>query len=276
MNYVDKNNQILNEWRSKYHKQDISCDFFAEDGIMFRGEFDHNGANWLRKESEDGSKENDLWANAPLRILYLTKDQPSVDDGAWDLREECYHHPNSSIEDYKLRRQYAFHRNLVFSLYGFYCSIQGKIPLFEDVSSPSLEPEVLRVSDEFPFARINCKKIVGGSNCPQEELEEALKNDEKFLKQQINSLDANLIICCGHQNGQNAILEMLNRIGYNFPSSPEDDDCYDVYYDEKKQVVAIDSYHLSYFGYGGANHYKDLVQTWQAFLKKHPGFLQRR
>ena len=70
MNYVEKNNQILNEWRSKYHKQGISCDFFAEDGIMFRGEFDHNGANWLRKESEDGIHEHDR-VDAML-ILYTT------------------------------------------------------------------------------------------------------------------------------------------------------------------------------------------------------------
>ena len=275
MNYVEKNNQILEEWFSKYHEQDVSCDFFAEDGIMFRGEFDHNGANWLRKESEGGSKENDLWANAPLRILYLTKDQPSFDDGAWDVREECYHNPNKSIEEYKLRRKCTFHRNLVYSLYGYYCSIHGKKTPFEEVCSPSLESEVLRVSDEFPFARINCKKLVGGNNCTQKKLDEALKYDEELLKRQIISLDADLIICCGNKNKRNAILDMLNRIGYDFPSSPEDDDCYDIYYDDKKQVVAIDSYHLS-FPYGDANHYRDLVLTWQAFLEKHPGFLPRR
>ena len=271
MNYVEKNNQILKEWFSVFQAIGLTGDSFAEDGIMFRGEFDNsNRPHWFRHES---GEENALWANAPLRILYLTKDQPSESCGAWDLRDECYHDPNSRIEDYKLRHEFTFHRNLVYSLYGFYCSIQGKNPSFEDVSSPSLEPEVLRVSDEFPFARINCKKMVGGSNCPQEKLEEALKKDEEFLKQQIMSLDADLMICCGNQNGKNVILEMLNRIGYNFQHT--DKDSYDVYYDEKNQVVAIDSYHLS-FPYGDANHYRDLVLTWQAFLEKHPGFLPRR
>lgn len=273
MNYVEKNNQILKEWFSVFQAIGLTGDSFAEDGIMFRGEFyKSNSQYWFRHES---GEENTLWANAPLRILYLTKDQPSAYCGAWDVREECCHEPNSSIEDYILRHEF-FYRNIVYSLYGYYCSIQGKKPLFEDVSSLSLEPEVLRVSDEYPFARINCKKIVGNGNCPQDKLEEVLKKDEEFLKRQIMCLDADLIICCGNQNGKNAILEMLNQIGYNFQHT--DKDSYDVYYDEKKQVVAIDSYHLSYsYGrYKYVDHYKDLVLTWQAFLEKHPGFLPRR
>lgn len=272
MNYVEKNEEILKDWFQQYQELGFTGDDFAEDGIMFRGAFKwrENANHWYREAS---GFENILWANVPLRVLYLTKDQPSEDCGAWDLREECYHDPNSNIHEYKLRREFTFHRILVYSLYGYYASTKGKRPSFEEVSSKKLEEEVVIVSDEFPFARINCKKLVGTRSCPQDKLVEAISKDRDYLREQILSLDADLIICCGNQHEDNAILNMLNEIGYHFEWT--DKDSYDVYFDKNKQVAAIDSYHLSY-PYGDEKHYKDLVTTWQAFLDKHPDFLSKR
>ena len=47
------------------------------------------------------SSENSLWEAAPLRILYLTKDQNTSGSETWDVRSESYRHlaPNATEDD---------------------------------------------------------------------------------------------------------------------------------------------------------------------------------
>ena len=45
--FVKENERILTEWKRKYNDDDN----FADDGIMFRGMFYFDGANWRRDKS---------------------------------------------------------------------------------------------------------------------------------------------------------------------------------------------------------------------------------
>lgn len=210
--FVKENDAILDEWFSRHLSENYTENQFSKDGIMFRGDFKYrdNGGNcshWYRVPS---GEENEGWSNAPLRILYLTKDQNSQDCGAWDVREECYHNPNSEIEDNILRRQFPIHKNLVFSLYGIVESLRGHVPSYKEIETKALDKEILKISDEYPFARINCKKIIGTSECTDATLKEYLLKATDYLKKQILSLESDLILCCGSRNGNNIILNFLS------------------------------------------------------------------
>ena len=95
--YVAENERILNEWRKNNEKNGETN--FADDGIMYRGtieEFDYGTERFSDKDQE-----NKMWNEAPLRILFLTKDQNAGGYDAWDVRGET---GNLS---------YAFFRNLL-------------------------------------------------------------------------------------------------------------------------------------------------------------------
>jgi hypothetical protein len=271
-NYVEENEKILDAWEQEYKNRGKDI-YFSRDGIMFRGEFaKKNDGNWYRKKS---GNENELWAKCPLRILYLTKDQNAGEnhDQNWDCRVGSLHHPNSDIADYKLFKvSSGFNQNLANSLYGLATTTPEKFVEFEDLD----EKEVVKVSDEYPFAHINCKKEAGGAKCSDAVLDAAMKEYSAFLKQQILNLDADIIVCSGGWRGnanEDVMVNFLNSIGYKFE---RDKDCgnYVFHYDETNNKVAISAYHLGYFVYGRKQMYDDIVKTYYLFLRKYPDFLK--
>ena len=69
MNFVEKNDSILQKW--KEHIEKVEKDpKFASDGIMFRGEIDQYSADQNERWSNP-EKENELWENAPVRYLFF-------------------------------------------------------------------------------------------------------------------------------------------------------------------------------------------------------------
>ena len=266
-NYVEENEKILADWKQEYKNRGKNINF-VPDGIMFRGDFAQcdNGI-WYRKKS---GKENQLWSECPLRILYLTKDQNAGDvhDDYWDCRGGSLHKPYSNKEDYILNRKTAFNENLAKSLYGLVTTKPNKFVEFKNIE----EKEVVKVCDEYPFAQINCKKEAGGSTCPYPILIEAIKEYGPFLKQQILNLDADIFVCCGEQkNGFNPSLNFLNEIGYNFKYT--NDNSYAIHYDEQKNKIAICAYHLGH-RYSRQAMYEDIVKTYYVFLQEHRDFIK--
>lgn len=272
--YVAENERILNEWREKYVKENQhlypKCpnlgDYFANDGIMFMGEivWDKNKCRWKRSENKE--KENAVWDKEPLRILYLTKDQNTGYDVAWDARSESFINPRSDLETPRLHKL-SFFRNLVYSLYGI---------LNSEACRPMLDfsdEEALSCSCKHAFARINCKKEVGEDKCPNDILKKAIDNDKEYLKQQIDNLNADIFFCCGYSESivptGSHILNFLNEIGYNFEQDSKEETGEWIYYDKKSNKVAINSYHLSYSGFD----YNGLITAYSKFLKNHPDFM---
>lgn len=212
-------------------------------------------------------KENELWSKAPLRILYLTKDQNTGDDVAWDVRSESFRYAD---EKYRptgmwLDTKTTFFRNLVYSLYGIGNTTAEKIAI--DFTNE----KALEYADKHIFARINCKKEVGGATCSNDILRKAIESDNKYLKQQIDNLDADILVCCGYSQSiektGSLILNFLNDNGYNFV--PVVDEW--IYYYEKENKIAINSWHLSDFR---RFDYSEMVLKYHEFLKKHPDFIK--
>ena len=267
-NYVEENQRILVNWEQEYKNRGNVINF-CPDGIMFRGsiEKDKAGKNWRHLEN---GKENDFWANCPLRILFLTKDQNGGMDHEdyWDPRGDAYHKPGSRIEDYVLDKRTAFNTNIVNILYGLVKTTPDTFIEYDKID----EKDAVKVSDEYPFARINCKKEVGGPSCPDNVFIKAIDDYSCYLKQQILNLDSDIFVCCGNYNKKNLILNFLNKIGYKFEYL--NDESYSIYYDKEKNKIAIDLYHLSYNYYSREAMYNDAIKTYFAFLKSHPNFIK--
>ena len=267
MNFVEKNQNILNRWRVKFVK-----DFgkeneyrFADDGIMNKGECksDSDGRWW--RETSKTAKENDLWTNAPLRVLFLTKDENRYDNAAWDVRKETFHAQNSEWEQNEISSSFFF-RNEANILYGILHTTPYNMVGFEEFSIN----DAVEFSDNQIFARINCKKEGGGGRVENVVLQTAIDNDYLLLKEQILNIDADILICCGSQGEENITLDLVRKIydkefeycDYGTKKGTA------VHYNEKRKKLAIDIYHLAYSRYGGEiARYYEAVGAYYSFIK---------
>jgi hypothetical protein len=269
--YVAENERILNEWRNQLNQYE----YFAPDGIMYKGEFRgaykyyENGEYKFRWVRIPSGRENILWTNAPLRVLFLTKDQDSSGDTAWDVRSETYWYADDNITpiERRLDTKSVFNRNLVYILYGILKTSADQPMAYNDFT----DKEALSFSDKQIFARINCKKEVGEDKCPDNVLVDAINRDQSFLERQIKNLDSDIFVCCGYSQSipetGNRMLNFLNSIGYNF--KPQDEEKW-IFYDSNKNKVAINSYHLSYLRFD----YVGMISAYCEFLKNHPNFIK--
>lgn len=255
-NYVEINNQILEEW--KKHNEEFEETNFADDGIMYRGEIVpiKNGT----ERYSDEAKENRLWNDAPLRILFLTKDQNAGEYEAWDVRGETGD------------LSYAFFRNLMYQLYGLIYTKPGQKADYNFTNEKAIE-----LYSTYPIARINAKKEAGASSVSNYTLRRYIERDGYFLKRQIENLDADIIVCCGYsesiEESGNLLLNFLNKeCDYEFVKIPDNEW---IYYDEHKNKIAINNWHLS-ARISSEYWYEELTEAYEQFLSKHHTFLESR
>ena len=284
--YVTENERILKKWQKafiedkKHEKKYIGEDvekFFAYDGIMNKGEFafDENKSDGtiIRKPS---GNENTLWNDCPLRVLFLTKeentggDENTVGDEAWDVRAETFHEKGDLLPpENKTISSSFFYCNEACLLYGLLNTKPNKKILFDSFSWQ----EALEFSDEKIFARINCKKEVGGPSISDFVLQKEIGKYDKSLKAQILNLDADILICCGSQNGKNIILETVKKFyEKEYKEEFEYVDCVKdkgtgMHYNKKRNKLAIDAYHLAYFKGGYKARYSEIIDMYYEFLK---------
>ncbi len=254
--FVAENERILEKWKKR--NEEIGETKFADDGIMYRGiikEFDYGSERFSDKE-----KENKIWNEAALRILFLTKDQNARGSAAWDVRGETGD------------LSYAFFRNLMYQLYGLVNTKPGHKADFKFTNEQAIE-----LYKTFPIARINAKKEAGASSISNHTLRYYLERDKDLLKEQIVNLDADIIVCCGYseiiEESGNLLLNFLrSECHYNLIKQ-EDGDW--IYYDnnEKSPKVAINNWHLS-ARISSVEWYNQLTDAYHSFLEKHPDFIK--
>ena len=261
IDYVAENERILNEWRKSNEERGEK--HFADDGIMYRGaikEYDYGTERFSDKDQE-----NKMWNEAPLRILFLTKDQNSGAVGdeeydAWDVRGET---GNLS---------YAFFRNLMYQLYGLVNTKPGYKADYKFTNEQAIE-----LYNTFPIARINAKKEAGTSSISNYTLKYYIERDKELLKKQILNLDADIIVCCGYsdyvEESGNLLLNFLrNECQYNLIKQDEDGW---IYYDDNEQnpKMAINNWHFS-ARKSSEEWYNLLIDAYHRFLEKHPNFIK--
>lgn len=259
--YVAENKRILEEWRKSLMIEDNS---FALDGIMNKGEFYIDEYEAVRRE--ESGKENSLWNECPLRVLFLTKDENA--EIAWDVRTETFYEKGCGLPPQnKTVSGSFFYQNEACLLYGLLNTkpTENGLIKYEDFSWK----DALRFSDEKIFARINCKKEVGGSTISDNVLRNAIKENYKYLKEQILIIDADILVCCGSQNGSNSILNTVYDI---YKDEFKYADCVKgkgtgMHYNARRNKLAIDAYHLAFFKGGLEARYNETVGMYYEFLK---------
>lgn len=260
--FISENEKILDEWKisnEKYGEYN-----FAYDGIMNKGEV-IIGEGYIERESDKNHIENQLWKTTSLRVLFLTKDQNTWGGDAWDVRAE---YGRSNMESDSI--QFTFYRNLMYLLYGI-CHTTEECKTEYDFSNR----DALDFFDSYPFARINAKKEGGNSSISNNTLRFYLKRDCDFLKKQIQNLNPDVIFCCGYsetvEETGNLLLNFLNNNGYKFQCASKNNW---IYFDERKNKIAINSWHLS-ARISSQRIFEELMNDYHSFIKEHPYFLFR-
>lgn len=259
--YVAENERILEEWRKSLKIED-AC--FAFDGIMNKGEFYIDEYEAVRRK--ESGKENALWNECPLRLLFLTKDENA--EIAWDIRTETFYEKGCGLppKNKKISGSF-FYQNEACIFFGLQNTklAENEMIKYDDFSWE----DALRFSDDNIFARINCKKEVGGSTLSDSVLRDAIKENYKYLQEQILTLDADILVCCGSQNGNNLILNTVYEI---YKDEFEYVNCVDgkgtgMHYNSTRNKLAIDAYHLAFFKGGLETRYYETVGMYYVFLK---------
>ena len=96
----------------------------------------------------------------------------------------------------------------------------------------------MQIWDKAAVAKINVKKQPGVSVSDTNEILAHMDTYKEFLKQQLQLLDANIIVCCDNRSG---ILSTVKELAY--PDAIQLTD--EVWYDKSSNAMLIESYHTN-------------------------------
>lgn len=273
-NYLGINEQILAEWKEEFVRRGNKSERFSYDGIMYKGkiyrECGTDDSNWVRDRSDENyTVENKLWKTAPLRILFLSKDQYIGDNKAYESYITSFRNKKTALEDYRLISS-PFLKRMAYAIYGLSKSTPDEVVPFDYLAEH--EDEVLRWIDDFPFAWINCKKEGGGPACSNSALVSAMNDYKDFLVRQIQNVDADIIVCCGYSDITGSpIFDFLKENVYDFEYAGGDYE--DIWFDKKSGKLAIVSWHLS-ARESNTRIYDNIVNTYQKYIHDNPSFVE--
>lgn len=290
--YQRTNNQILEEMKQEMvnrmiredmpesKQQEIRLqieDTFCFDGIMFKGELCLNEIGDIIRTSS--KKDNTLWENnLSKNVLFITK-EPNLSGGyAWDQRCDSFRKRGCTIEQ-PILIGHSLNKRIAYIIYGLKSVLGTPLKFIEFEKIP--KENILEVIDQYPFARINLKKT-GGTGMADDKKVLAEANAYKdYLKRQIENINPKIIICCSNSRNKNMILEdFINSCGYDFKWTEVEG----IWIDKARNILAIDSYHLSYCGiydkkdnkrYDDKTCYNDIVKRLYEYLISHPNFLSQ-
>lgn len=191
--YYEKEEELLERWRIRLRENEPMSDF-VPDGMLYRGKIDYvsnhhgNAGYWTRARGDEASQ----WDSAAKRLLILTKDLHDV--SAWDIREETGRSNDFGKESVKTEIKY-FYPNLTLWSYSILNAMSGN-DITEYDMTPSWD-QLREFYETAPISRINCKKSLGASSCPDDVLQYHLETYGDLLLEQIKIYDADIILCCG-------------------------------------------------------------------------------
>lgn len=251
MDYNKEEDKLFCQWARNLN---VSMDEFVSDGLLFQGEIEFDGINFVRKTSGPNSFN---WDNAKRRLLIITRDQPCDDGNIWDVRG-----------DVPLKKDHvSFKPEQIFK-----CLIpwvQATLEYDKKGLSLSLDDkdELIDFWIKTPMVRINCSKLAGkrvkDGGCSRNKVIGYLEDNKDFFLKQIKLYDANIIMCCsGYDVQSNPIIDFLQK--YLLQDLLKINNY--VWFSNKEKVMVLDTYHFSNWKFhnlkniiGEANNIKEKI-----------------
>ena len=244
-NYNEKLDALFKKWQ----KESEFTHFFY-DGLMYRGEI--ISTHWRKSGNE-----SEMWEKAPKRVMFLLKDVNAGGDGP----EDDNNIRGRNFKDTTSRTYW----NMSYWLYGLLKTIEnGEVPKFTFSHS-----EATQFFDDTPVAYVNCKKQAGTSSVSPSTLNYYIERDKKFIKEEIEILNPDIIICCAWtESSGNSIFEFVKNYVYQ---DIENVNSY-MYYCAKKNKLVINAYHPTSTKIRDTEMYENIMSDFNDFLVKFPDF----
>jgi hypothetical protein len=251
-NFQAQTDSLFVKWAKEY--KDNGFNGFCEDGLMYRGKIQTtDGADGKVYWYRDSDNENELWANAPKRVMFLNKD-PNANANQ-DTREWIFRQHETDITA-------LIYKNTALWLFGLLkVDENGIAPDFETITTIDYSSFI----DNTPIAYVNCKKESGTSSIKNDTLAHHIETYKGFLKDQILILDPDIIVCGG---GSSVIKNFvtsnvyLNTIQVNTW----------MFYCKENNKLIIDSFHPSYHWMLSKDIYNRMMEKYKDFLEAYPKF----
>ena len=145
MKFHKKEEELFARWGERARKLRDNEDI-TKDGLLYRGEVWFDGYCQVHRKAN----EEQLWADADMRLLVLTKEL--YDEDGWDIRGESGRVPSPRLT---CRTAYRFFPNLELWVYGLMNIPDRKVVPFAKADN---ETRLQGFYENAPIARVNCKK----------------------------------------------------------------------------------------------------------------------
>ena len=270
-------NALFEKWKDE-RKYDSA--FFVSDGLVYK----YNKKWAIEKESDSvvGSVADifidELWKFSSLRIAFLLKDTPdhwNDDIRQWLLLDTNDGEHTRTLFGGKVSKT-GFLPNIARILFGLAGIKELKYADFDDFKRKYNE-RIIETWNTLPFAVVETKKIAGTPSVSIGEIKKYLRTDGYLLKEELDILQPNIIICtCAEPQFKFVTEEYLgseeiseeDKILYRYPQAESVECC--LWYYRKKGVVVIKSYHPTYRGKIPWTIFERVISPMRALLKKYP------
>lgn len=256
MKYHKKEEELFERWAERARKLHDS-DEITKDGLLYRGELWFDGYCQVHRRAN----EEQLWADAGMRLLVLTKEL--FDEDGWDLRAESGRVPSPRLT---CRTAYRFFPNLELWVYGLMNIPDRKVISFARADN---ETRLQGFYENAPIARVNCKKQPDARAASNAVLQKYMENYADLLTEQITLYDADVILCTG---GQGIMVSFLQKHVYR-DLEQVNEHCW---YSASSNVAVVKQYHPTYSVYSRKEMYTNMMKDYQAFISATPSFPRRR
>ena len=256
MKYHKKEEELFERWAERARKLHDS-DEITKDGLLYRGELWFDGYCQVHRRANEAQ----LWADAGMRLLVLTKEL--FDEDGWDLRAESGRVPSPRLT---CRTAYRFFPNLELWVYGLMNIPDRKVISFARADN---ETRLQGFYENAPIARVNCKKQPDARAASNAVLQKYMENYADLLTEQITLYDADVILCTG---GQGIMVSFLQKHVYR-DLEQVNEHCW---YSASANVAVVKQYHPTYSVYSRKEMYTNMMKDYQAFISATPSFPRQR
>ena len=256
MTLKEREDKLFSRWEQRARKLRES-DLITKDGLLFRGDIHWNGV----AQVHDPADEEQLWHDAGMRLLILTKELDEED--LWDLRAETGRVPSPRLT---CRTAQHFFPNLELWAYGLLTIPERKVIPYGKADNAT---RLQGFYENAPIARVCCKKQPDGKAASNSVLQRHMENYADLLAEQVKMYNADIVLCTG---GQGIMVDFLTRHVWK-DLEQVNTHCY---YTPTYHTLVVKQYHPCYTVYSRKDMYTAMMHDYQAFLKAYPQFPQQR